>query len=143
VLRFELPEHLGEHAFIILYPLCLVQNQKLKVQLFQLVLLHYYRLERCQNYVVTPVVPQLGAQLISLFMVPVEIKNLNGRTPLMYFPPPLAQSDFGHNDQMVGCSVGNLFLGLQLFNQSQDSNGLDGLAQAHLISKDTVQVSLI
>lgn len=76
--------------------------------------------------------------MIPLLVVTVEVKNLDRRTPLLYFFPPLAQSDFGYNDQMVGCSVGNFFLRLQFLDQGKDSDGLDGLAQSHFVSKDAV-----
>lgn len=74
---------------------------------------------------------------LPLLLGGLQLQGTQGRQPLVEFAHPIAQRDFGGDDDV---RPGNA---LALLKERQHSDGLDGLAQTHIICQNAADTAFV
>lgn len=126
------PQFPGYHRLVILNLMRLIHNHHLPLNLPQPVEAVADALKARDNHVEVSVFDMGLVGLFALFLGSQEQDGLAGGKPFLQFVHPVAEGcKWGDDDVRASCVF-------ELGEVREESDGLDGLSQAHVVSQDTV-----
>ncbi len=133
----QFPDNLRKLTILILDLMCLIDDDVVPLDALETVQADTYSLETSHQDIELPLIHHVAQDLLTLILCCDQLHHSSTGHPFLKLVHPISKSDLGSNHDVWTTHF------LELFYEGKDGDGLNGLTQTHIVSKDTTDATLI